>query len=105
MFLGVYRGHLGRLRFKHFLALRVQENRRRAAVNIQRIYRGYRGAILAVFYLPKYSLTTNDDATAGCGSRFEDSPHEAAVLCGGDAKIFARMRWSYALQDDQGESH
>ena len=45
---GVYRGLLGRLRFKRFLALREQERRRRATINIQRSYRGYRGAILAV---------------------------------------------------------
>eukprot|EP01039_Chlorochromonas_danica_P000703 gene703-762_t len=43
----VYRGHLGRLRFKHFLQLEILRRKNQAATHIQRHYRGYRGRLLA----------------------------------------------------------
>ena len=43
----VYRGHVGRRRFQTFLAAWILRKRNTAATEVQRIFRGYRGKILA----------------------------------------------------------
>lgn len=42
----VYRGHIGRLRFKYFKALEELRRRNFLATQIQSVYRGYRGRLL-----------------------------------------------------------